>query len=129
MYYFCQKYIMFEPKNVQRICVITLKNDAKPEEELACALKNDMSNLTNFDPTLESIPILTLMDSLWPNYIIFRLKKYRGIMYHYTEDQCKLWRKNNLWGFINDMRNLVNFTRALKNLKICTLRDFFVQAI
>ena len=28
-----------------------------------------------------------------------------------------------------DMRNLVNFTRALKNLKICTLRDFFVQGI
>ena len=27
------------------------------------------------------------------------------------------------------MRNLVNFTRLLKNLKICLLRDFFVQGI
>ena len=25
---------------------------------------------------------------------------------------------------MNDMRNLVNFTGALKNLKICTLGDF-----
>ena len=32
-------------------------------------------------------------------------------------------------GFINDMRNLVNFTGPVKNLKICTLRDFFVQGI
>ena len=32
-------------------------------------------------------------------------------------------------GFINDVRNLVNFTGALKNLKICTLRDFFVQCV
>ena len=27
--------------------------------------------------------------------------------------------------FINDMRNSVNFTGALKNLTFCTLRDFF----
>ena len=32
-------------------------------------------------------------------------------------------------GFINNMGNLVNFTGALKSLKICTLRDFFVQGI
>ena len=32
-------------------------------------------------------------------------------------------------GFINDMKDLVNFTRELKNLKTFTLRDFFFQAI
>ena len=31
--------------------------------------------------------------------------------------------------FINDMRNLVNFTGALKNLNIWTLRYYFVQGI
>ena len=51
-------------------------------------------------------------------------------MPHYTEDQCKLWRKrkNGLW-FHKCIRNLVSFTGALKNLKICTLRDFSVQEI
>ena len=37
---------------------ITLKNDAKFEEELTCALKNDVRILANFDATLK---ICTLM--------------------------------------------------------------------
>ena len=45
------------------LCVITLKNDAKFEEELTCALKNDIRNLANFDPNLKSLEISTLMDS------------------------------------------------------------------
>ena len=32
------------------LCVITMKSDEKLEEELACQLKIDMRNLTNFDP-------------------------------------------------------------------------------
>ena len=31
------------------LCVVTLKNDAKFEEELTCRMKTDMRNLTNFD--------------------------------------------------------------------------------
>ena len=30
-------------------CVMTIKNDAKFEEELICQFKIDMRNLTNFD--------------------------------------------------------------------------------
>ena len=32
------------------LCVMTMKNDAKIEEELTCQFKIDMRNLTNFDP-------------------------------------------------------------------------------
>ena len=32
---------------------MTLKNDAKFEEELTCRLKTDMRNLTNFDPSTQ----------------------------------------------------------------------------
>ena len=39
---------------------MTLDNDAKYERELTCALKNDMKNLTNLDPTFESLKICTL---------------------------------------------------------------------
>ena len=36
-------------------CVMTVKNDAKFEEELTCQFKIDMMNLTNFDSsTLKS---------------------------------------------------------------------------
>ena len=33
------------------LCVMTMKNDAKIEEELTCHFKIDIRNLTNFDPS------------------------------------------------------------------------------
>ena len=49
IYYVCVQ------KSTEELYVITLKNDEKFEEEMTCALKNDMMNLANFDPTLESL--------------------------------------------------------------------------
>ena len=34
------------------LCVMTMKNDAKFEEELNCQFKTEMRNLTNFDMTI-----------------------------------------------------------------------------
>ena len=67
---FCKKYIMLEPKKYRGdMCHCT-------EEwckiwELTCALKNDMRNLTNVDPTLESLKICTLMSSFRLKYTMF----------------------------------------------------------
>ena len=36
-------------KFTEEICVMTMKNDTKIEEELTCHFKTDMRNLTNFD--------------------------------------------------------------------------------
>ena len=36
------------------LCVMTMKNDAKFEEELTCQFKTDMRNLTNFDPSTQN---------------------------------------------------------------------------
>ena len=36
-------------KFTQELCVMTIKNDAKFEEELTCRFKIYMRNLTNFD--------------------------------------------------------------------------------
>ena len=38
-----------------------------------------------------------LIVSFWTNYIMFQLKKYRGIMFHDTEEWWKIWRKADLW--------------------------------
>ena len=35
------------------LCVMTMKNHAKFEEEMTCQFKIDMRNLTNFDPSTE----------------------------------------------------------------------------
>ena len=34
-----------------KLCVMTMKNDSKPEKELTCQFKIDMKNLINFDPS------------------------------------------------------------------------------
>ena len=36
-------------KFADELCVITMKNNAKFEEELTCHFKTDMRNLTNFN--------------------------------------------------------------------------------
>ena len=36
-------------KSTEELCVMTMKNDAKFEEELTCQFKVDMRNLMNFD--------------------------------------------------------------------------------
>ena len=37
-------------KFTEELRVMTMKNDAKFEEELTCRFKTDMRNLINFDP-------------------------------------------------------------------------------
>ena len=44
-----RKYVLL--KFTVELCVMTMKNDAKFEEELTCQFKTDMRNLTNFDPS------------------------------------------------------------------------------
>ena len=36
--------------------------------------------------------MLILMGSFWAKYILFKLKKYRGIAFHETEEGYKIWR-------------------------------------
>ena len=37
-------------KFTEELCIMTMKNDAKFEEELTCRFKIGMRNLKNFDP-------------------------------------------------------------------------------
>ena len=40
--------------------------------------------------------IFTLMFSFWAKYKLFELKKYRGVIFHETEEGYKIWRGINL---------------------------------
>ena len=44
---------MYGLKIYRGTIAMTMKNDAKFEEELTCRFKIDMENLTNFDPSTE----------------------------------------------------------------------------
>ena len=83
---FCRKYIMSEPKKAEELCIITLKNDAKFKEELTCALKNNMRSLVNFYPITEKSQNLHFNELFLQKYIMFELKKCRGVMHQDTED-------------------------------------------
>ena len=41
--------------------------------------------------------ICTLMDCFWPKYLMFKLKKYREVIFHDTGEWCNIWRKSELW--------------------------------
>ena len=42
---------MYEHKVYRRLTFMTMKNDAKFQEELTCRFKFDMKNLMKFDPS------------------------------------------------------------------------------
>ena len=50
-------------KFTEELCLMTMKNDTKIEEELTCRFKIDMRNWMNFDPSTR------------PKYIMLELKK------------------------------------------------------
>ena len=60
---------------------MTLKSDAKFEEKLICCFKTD-KNLVNFYLITYSkvSKICTLVGSLHEKYVMFDLKKYRGVL-------------------------------------------------
>ena len=99
-------YVGAKKKSTVELRVITLKNDAKFKEELTCAMKNDMRNWANFDPTLESLKIYALIGSFSPKYTMFELKNYRGVKHHYTEDRCKLW---GIWWISPENSKILKF--------------------
>ena len=39
----------------------------------------------------------TLIGPFLAKYIMFDLKKYRGVIFHSTEESCKIWRNSDLW--------------------------------
>ena len=41
--------------------------------------------------------ICTLIGSYCAKYLMFDLKKYWGVIFHDTEEWCKIWKKTDLW--------------------------------
>ena len=66
--------------------VMTMKSDVKFEEKLTCCFKSD-KNLVDFDPsTIKVSQICYLIGSYCAKYLMFDLKKYRGAIFHDTEE-------------------------------------------
>ena len=65
------------------------------------------------------------MGSFWTKYILFELKKYRGVIFRETEEGYKIW-KGTDFSFKIDIRNLTGFDLSTqKSQTIFTLRGSF----
>ena len=65
------------------------KSDAKFKEKSVGCFKND-KNLMNFDPCAQVSKICTLIGSFCAKYVMFYLKRYKGVLFHDTEEPCKI---------------------------------------
>ena len=71
-----------------------LKRGTKFGDESTCRFNIDIRNLTNFDlNTQKSQKTFILMGSFCAKYILLELKKYKGVIFHGTEEGYKIWRE------------------------------------
>ena len=57
-----------------------------------------------------------LMGSFWAKYILFELKKYRGVIFHKIDEGCKIWMGIDL-SLQNWHNNLSNFDLSTQKSK------------
>ena len=94
---FWAKYILFEVKKYRGVIFMTLKSDTKFGKESTCGLKIDIRSLTTFDLSTRKSQKCSLPCAPFEQVIFFELEKYRRVVFHGTEDWCKIWRKTELW--------------------------------
>ena len=76
-------------KSMEEICLTIPKSGAKFEEKLIFCFKND-KNLMNFDPSTKKSKKFALIGPFCATYTTFDLKKYRRVIFHDTEESCKI---------------------------------------
>ena len=109
-------------KFTEELCVMTMKNDPKIEEELTCHFKIDMRNFTNFDPSTRNLCLNWLL--VTKVYIVWATNVQRSYFsrhWRYMQILKKnwlvVWKKNwEIWHI---------FTRELEKVKIGTLMGSF----
>ena len=96
------------------LCVMTMKNDARFEEELTCQFKIDMRNLTNFNLSTWKWAF-TLKGYFWPKDIMFELKKVQRSYFWWHWRLMQNSKKN--WLVLSKMtwRIWQTFVHILKN--------------
>ena len=105
---FCPKYKMDELKNYRGIMCSDTEELWTIWREIDLSFQTWYEEFNKFWPEHSKISkIYTLRGCIWPEYIMFELKKYRRIMFDGTEDWWKIWR-NLTRAFKNDIKNLAN---------------------
>ena len=102
------------------------KSDAKFKEKLAYCFTFKLEEFGEFSPKHSKIwNFHTSMGYFFRKHMRFELKKYSGVIFHDTEQWCKIW--INLDLAVSKMAWGIGWTfiTALKSLKNCTLMGSF----
>ena len=91
MAYFCLKLKMYEFKNCRRAMCHENDQWCKIWKETYFSVQNWHEEFDEFWLHNSKVSkTCTFMGCFWPNYIIFELKEYRGVMFNCTQDWCKI---------------------------------------
>ena len=94
---FWAKYIFFELKKYRGVIFHETEEGYKIWRGIDLPFRNWHEEFDKFWPEHSKVSkISTLMGSFWAKYILFELKKYRGVIFHDIEEWCKIWRKTDL---------------------------------
>ena len=86
-----------------------LEEGCKITRGIDSSFQNRHKEFDKLWPEHSKVPmIFTWMGSLWAKCILFELKKYRGVIFHETEEGYKIWRGINL-SFKNWHKEFVTF--------------------
>ena len=95
-------------KFAEKLCVMTMKYDAKFEEELTCHFKTDIKNLTNFDSSAWKFKKIALsLAPLTKVYNVWAKKILEELCLMALKIDAKFKGKVTC-AFKNDMKNLTN---------------------
>ena len=83
---------MFEVKKYIRIIFHETEEGYKIWRGIDLSFQNWYKEYNVWPEHSKVSKIFILMGSFWAKYILFELKKYRGVIFHETEEGCKIWR-------------------------------------
>ena len=90
---FWPKYILFELKKYRGIIFHETEEGYKIWKGIDFSFQIGHKEFDKiWSEHLKVSKIFILMSSFWAKYILFELKKYRGIIFHETEEGYKIWR-------------------------------------
>ena len=120
------KHILFELKKYRGIIFHETEEGYKIWRGIDLSFQNWHKEFDKFWPEHSKVSkIFILMDSFWAKYILFEVKKYRGIIFHETEERYKIWRGIDLL-FQNWHKEFDKFwPEHLKVSKVSTLMGSF----
>ena len=94
---FWAKYIFFELKHYREVIFHETEEEYRIWSGIDLSFQNWHKKFDKFWPEHSEVSnIFTLVGSFWAKYILFELKKYKGVIFHVIEEWCKIWRKTDL---------------------------------